>query len=357
MKGETPHAAADEVKTAAWVETTTRHLLSPAFEHTMRWWVRLDPPAEAWRSDLESHDVIDERGHFHTAPSWDNCSLSPAVQPLTRDGLLRKVLAPDLAGQPAAGKLSVPGGTWRTESTQLNGRPTKLYIAEYPAETYRVEQRVWFDPVTRHILRKERSERDPRTGDLVVGVVSDQYRYNQEIPPGTFDLPGNKPLVGTDLEHRFPTVTDTLPGPERAAIEAVIRQSDAGWAVGDFAPFAASWTFERLEPRDPRPTEDDWRGRVEVQAGNWRHWESRVVEITQTGFFGVAMSSSSYRLVEAEGTLSVKVTLRVEWEGGTWDGNAMFDIVPRPQGYRILHWECPFEEIAAARDAVGGALS
>jgi hypothetical protein len=191
-------------------------------------------------------------------------------------------------------------------------------------------------------------------GQVVLREVCDQYRYNQEAPAGTFDLPPpNKPLVQRDTRDLWPDVTETLPATEREEIERAIRSSDAGWPAGDFAEFGRCWRFES----GPRlvPSEADWRARVEQQRGRWDRWESRILEIHQVNHLSVATASHSFQIVKRPGILRVKVALRVEWGGGpgAWEGDATFQVIRGPEGYRILHWECPFEEIRAASRAGG----
>jgi hypothetical protein len=338
----------DELTSAEWVETHTQYP-DPEHTHLMRYWVRFDPPAEAWRGAFDTHDIVDERGHLHTAASWEDCVLYPSPNRPTREGLLRKVVMEHLPVDEGAGELSQGVGTWRCERVELDGRPAVRYAAEYAKESFRVAHAVWFDPETRRVLRREREETDPLTGQVVLREVCHQYRYNHEAPAGTFDLPpSGKSLVRHERGDLWPDVTKTLPESEREQIEEAIRSSGTGWATDDFADFGRCWRFE--SGPGLLPSEADWEARVEQQRGRWDRWESRIVEIRRMDRLVVATASHSFRSVERPGVLRVKVALRVGWGGaGVWEGDAAFQVIQEPEGYRILHWECPFEEIRSTR--------
>src|SRR5262249_21720415 len=139
-----------EIKTAQWVETLISEE-EPRFTSTLRHWIRIDPPAHAWKSELGSHDVIDERGHLHTADTWDHCSLSPPVAPWTRESRLRMV-SPTLrpaereAHAAPSDQLLDP---WHTERTQVGDRPAILYRCRYASGSFQVTALYWLDPETR----------------------------------------------------------------------------------------------------------------------------------------------------------------------------------------------------------------
>ena len=69
-----------EIKTAHWIRTHTHFAKQNGkIDYTFHYkeWIRLNPPAYAWREESEdswSHDVMDERGHFHTASTWKMAS-------------------------------------------------------------------------------------------------------------------------------------------------------------------------------------------------------------------------------------------------------------------------------------------
>src|SRR6266700_3701387 len=97
--------AIESIRSAQWLEV---HRSFGEHPHATRTelWIRLDPPARAWRGEIVegghgfSHDVIDKRGHLHTASTWTNYSLSPAAKALASEDLLREILAPDLPLSP-----------------------------------------------------------------------------------------------------------------------------------------------------------------------------------------------------------------------------------------------------------------
>lgn len=337
-------------KSAEWVETSD---VTCGVDHalTSRWYLRLDPPAEAWIGPHGSHDVRDERGHLHTSRSWDHCMLVPGYFPASRDELVKRVLVGDVPAGEASGVLSRSGGTWRTVRTELDGQPMIRYERDYPAGGYEASAVVWFDPATRLIARTEETERDPKTGKVVQRTVRAGYRYDQDAPPGTFDLPpADKPLRVRNLDEEFPELLDRLSAEERAGIDAAIRTSDSGWAGADFTTFAQGWYFPRLRPFG-LPSRRDWKSRVEKRAARWSHWSSTVTSITRSKCIGVASSSHSFLMVPWPEHLKVRVTATAQSGTATsWEGTAVFHLARRNGSYRIIHWTCPFAEAAAAAE-------
>lgn len=271
--------------------------------------------------------------------------------------LMREVIAVDLPRDEGSGTsfaTPLPGGSWRSEHVELDGRPLIRWRALYPARHYRVDRSVWFDPVTRLNVRKERTESDPATGRRVIHEVNHDHGYNEGAPAGTFELPPpGKPLVSKDLSTRFPDVTRPLPWWKRRRIERLIHCSDEGWRTGDCLRSATAWTFPRIDLRRTGPTRSDWEAKVRTQRGQWHRWESHVVSITRTGYFGISSSSSGWLMHKAPEMLSVKCRTHAQRAASerSWTGETEFDLQPTVLGYLIRHWECPLEEVRAATGA------
>ncbi|HTE18873.1 MAG TPA: hypothetical protein VK689_10915 [Armatimonadota bacterium] len=337
-------------QTAHWIEKLTAHTPEP-HTRTFHYWLRLHPPALAWCSDSGAHDVIDERGHLHTADTWTHCSLSPHSSPWTDDDYLRHVL-PWGPPPPAEGEdRSYPGGEgWEHERMLWDDRPALRCWKQVPEGEYQVEKTVWLELDTGLLLRFEQKEIDPRAGRVVVEILQHGFQYDVEPPEGVFDLPPpGKPLLTRDSAEDEQDVTEEQPPEERSAIEELIARSDAAWRAGDFRAFAGAWHFPRGPMARSLPDKAEWQRRVAENAGLWDRWESAIVSITRTDYVAMSTGARSSSLMKAAGTLSVKTDLRVEWPDGAWEGKAFFYVRKLWGRYRIVHWEFPSEELRAAR--------
>lgn len=339
-----------EIETAAWVETRTRWDRHDGEEIAMSTphWLRMNPPAEAWHIDFEdswSHDVADERGRYHTASTWDKCHFYPHNRPYAPDHLLTKVFfppAPEASSPTQCSRLE-----WQHEQVEQEGKSLLRWYCDYVQDNFHVTQSIWAEPESRRIVRKERHETDLQTGEPAAIIVCDQYLYNGEPPAGTFEMPAGKPIVTPDYGNTMPEVWDTFSTKEQAAIQEIINRSDAGWRNADFSPFASVWEFDfvSLVPR-----EAEWRERVQQQAGLWNRWISVVESANTQRFIPVTIAVTTFRWgPERYKVLRVKVKLKVAQEEGAseWEGHAEFYLRRKGRGYRIVHWECPWEEIKA----------
>jgi hypothetical protein len=327
----------EKIETAYWVETRTSY--GPhEFSFSMETWVRLNPPARAWRSTIGnewSHDVVDERGHLHMASTWDNCMLMPTPRPYTTESVLAEALLPPDMSQ------------WKSEPEESDGQTLTRFEKEYPEGTFRVNVTIWANPETRRIVRMERRETDPETERPVVFEVRDRYTYNEEAPEGTFDMPPGKPVVPLDLSGFMADAWPSLPPEEQRGIQEAINRSDAAWMRADFREFSSAWRFDYL----PRlPPKADWRKRVEKQRGIWNRWESQVESARADSPVSVRIATSAFAMLGERKALMVKTMLRVTWaeDSDTWEGHAEYFLMRSRKGYRIVHWDCPWEEIRAA---------
>jgi hypothetical protein len=181
--------------------------------------------------------------------------------------------------------------------------------------------------------------------------VKEGFEYDIDLPPGTFDLPPpGKPVVQPDLERVAQDVTDLLPAVERDEVEEVIARSNSAWTSGDFAAFAASWSFMGARPFNPLPGKEAWRRRLQASGRIEGCWISHTRSITRADFLGVARGTSMFQCVRSPGVLWVAADLAILHRDGTavWAGEVKYYLARRKGGYRIIHWEYPSEEIAAA---------
>jgi hypothetical protein len=340
-----------DIETATWVETRTMYGEHP---HTIRTetWIRIDPPAKAWRNhhgpDSWSFDILDERGHLHTASSWGNCVIYPSPRQLTSEELRREVC---LTRRAVANEQDVESGDsdtgWLVEETELADKVVRRYSKEYVQGNFGVSVALYVDPETNRYVRVERSETSLPTGEKVSEEVRDQYCYNIDLPPDTFEMPPGKPVEKADTRDVMPEVWDTLREADRQAIKGCIATLDAGWSEGNFPRFASAWRFDKAaKARNQR----EWRSLVEDQRGRWKAWSSEVKSVTRQDFVPIAIGVSTFSMVSSrKKTLAATVDLRVVWaeDGDEWEGEAKVFLQSSGGQLRIVHWECPIEQIKA----------
>jgi hypothetical protein len=357
----------EDIQTAHWTETRTRYGrfdVSGSFDgeqerkSTTRVWLRLNPPAHAWRNEFEdswSHDVRDARGHLHTASTWDQCHLYPLSHPETaenlRENLRRQCLPP-----PVSGAQSQERNTdrtprryeWQQETTELEGQAVIRWHLDYVENNFQVSLTYWSEPETGRLVRKERRETDLLTGQLAVIDVCDQYTYNEEPPEGTYEMPPGKPVVTPNMGDTMPEVWNSLSAREQQAIQKTITRSDVGWQQGDFGGFASVWEFGRVPSA---PTLSEWQARVEQQTGRWNRWESAAISARMMNFVPIRVATYTFLMPRQRSKIfGVTVKVKVAWdEGKEWEGDAEYFLRRKGKGYRVVHWDCPWEEIQAAR--------
>jgi hypothetical protein len=318
--------------------------------HVSQHWIRLDPPAHAWRSDCGDHDVLDERGHLHTADTWPDCHLKPHDEPWSAESLVGNILpwgafsSFDCELKQGANGAPVCERTW----VSLDGREVARYDAEYPSGDFRIEHTTWFEPKTGLLLRQEWIERDPRTGDLAQRFVLRDYEYDVELPEGVFDLPAGKPLVEEDRQAHRVDVKHTLPAAEREAIERLIARSNAAWSAGDFKRFSHAWHFLELPGTPILPGRAEWEEALRARPEGTT-WVSAVSSINRSDLLRVWTGNYSFRPLPVAGVLWVNSRLQVESADGIlWLGDVEYSVQKREEGFRLVHWNYPSEEIRAA---------
>jgi hypothetical protein len=322
-------------------------------------WLRLDPPAHAWLSDQGGHGLIDERGHFHTSQCWDTCQLQPHATPWSREDLLSEIfpwgafsshdceleLGPD--GNPLGER------TWET----VQGQEAARYRIEGAKGDFRVEYTLWLEALTGRLLRKEQVDRDPRTGTPLQHVIHRDYQYDVEPPPEVFNLPPpGKPLVVDEAPQHLQDVRATLPPQERREIERIIAASNHSWGRGDFDRFCRVWHFLELETAGILPDRSAWEAALRARPEHTT-WASAVNSITRADGISVWSSTCILRPIAVPDVLWVTSRLQVEAaDGFLWVGDAVYTVQLRPEGYRLVHWHFPSEEIREALARWAAAL-
>jgi len=90
-------------------------------ERVYQWWLRLDPPALAWKSRADHH-VMDERGHLIASEGRDTCLLFPHRSAWGAAELLGEVVLGSLPGAEQPSTAGVPVPDWSVEQVKLDGR-------------------------------------------------------------------------------------------------------------------------------------------------------------------------------------------------------------------------------------------
>lgn len=342
------------VQTAHWMETS-HHYGEHPFSSNTQVWVRVDPPARARINTLvpgphvqnaqPSHDLEDLRDHFTTASTWDRYVLFPAKKPSSTKNIFYRLLAPnldELGGTADQAQVQQPQEEWSSKLVEQDGRSLFQLDCNRGDEHNQISETIWAEPLTRRIVRREVNRTDPATGKLTNTWVCDQYTYNQKLPEEVFDIPLDKPVV-----TMYRVTWEDLTSQQKRAIQSTIDRSDAAWCKADFQGFASVWMFDYALHL---PGKRHWKARLEQQTGLWSRWQTTVkwasvqdripVNITQETHNWGATRHKVWR---------VDVRLHITWDkdGDTWEGDAEFYLRHIGRGFRIVHWEFPWEEIKA----------
>ena len=332
---------------AQWTETKTEFGEHSGTRRTTHW-VRLDPPAYAWRNEHRkgwSHHVVDERGHLYTASRWTNCSLSPSPVPITSEGLIPNFLAPVVPEKPA---LEGSPGTLRVRSVILEGSEVQHYEWERIQGNFRVQYQIWAEPKSRRLIRREIREWNLLTGEETSHELHDNYIYNREPPPDVFRMPPDRPIEEVSPGSTMPEVWSNLPDSDRSEIQSLIAQSDKGWREGDFAVFSSAWQFGGAAIV---PTEQEWKTRIESQRGIWSEWQQVVTRAYLVSGITVQTGQlSSLMHNDGTATLWVRTRLRVIMSENNrrWEGEGEVCVQGEAGTRRIVHWEVSLMEMLAA---------
>jgi len=316
-----------------------------------RFWCRTDPPALAWRNEYPQSWALTVREAdrtLYTSSNAKNCTLFTNPKVLTVEELLKNVLFPPPTGEEGSAEQKERLAHWQREVVEREGQSVIRWYRETTQEKFHVADTIWTDPATHRIIARECRETDPMTGRPVSVQVCSDYRYNEELPENAFEMPPGKPIVERDLTSHMPEVWETLSAQERHALQALLRRSEIAWQNANFAEFAALWNFN-LVSNVPRDTE--WKERLLEQAEAGSRWESQIESANKQDFIPVTIAVHAFHWVkQRHKILLIRSRLSVSWqEGGVWEGVTEYCVRRRGRGFRIVHWEAPWEEIKEAR--------
>jgi hypothetical protein len=366
-------AAMGAVRTAHWTEVQTSYDAEgkETTRSTSERWARLTPPALAERTELTDVRAADiaartvmrafrrlqqadseitydpQHDRYTRDPSWPYRIAQAGAQRdrALREYILRQLVLPPVGpapGEPpprlAPGEgMDFLGADWKVTHTTLNGQPADLFEREYvpparPNWRRYLATRVWADPTTRRVLRREQRYWHTPDGSLSYLTVAENFRYDQTPPPGTFAL---APPPGANVVTRGGSIWDRLTPVDRRAIQEAITRSEEGWRQADFDRFVSAWDFNYprnnlygLNPGPPRRRM--WKIRVQNQKGRWAEWRSEVAAVTANG----DMPSMAI--------LTARVRSRGRWgdNGQTWRGEAAYVFLRGRDGKpRIVDWQ------------------
>lgn len=345
----------DDIQTAQWVES--REMFWPhKITFTTEYWIRLHPLARAWRNDhgdgASTHDVTDERGHFHTASSWDNCVHSTMAAPLTQADLIREVAVPVRtwvrSDMTTADEVSDLAPGWSYDRLAISGSELLRFDDRYVSGNFEITRSLWVDRETGRFVRNQRTEKDLVSGREVALVRSDNYRFNEEPPVGIFEMPAGKPIESRDPQRAFRDEWSSMDPSERDAIVGLINRSNQALINGDWDQASSIWSFEA---GDYAPGERQWRTWMETYFRSWSVCKAEITSAFRNSGLSVQIGAHTYSGTNARRDVwFIRAHLRIVWaeDGDTWEGDTRYFLVPSDQGLRIAHWELPLEEIKAA---------
>lgn len=341
-------------KTACWVAewiSDPAGVHGRAHTHLSRHWLRLDPPALAWLTDQGEHDLIDERGHFHSVETWDACHLDPHTTPQSQDDLVSAILPWGAFSSHDCELALGPDGNplWERTWETIRGQEAARYRTEFGKGDFHVECILWLEALTGRLLRQEQVDRDPLTGTPVQHLIQRDYQYDVEPPPEVFNLPPpGKPLVVDEVREPPQDIRATLPPEERRQIERIIAASNTHWARGDFDRFCRVWHFLDLERETILPGRSEWEAALRARPQPTT-WASAVNSITRDDSIPVWSGTCTVSPISVPDVLRIHSRLQVESpDGFLWVGDAVYTVQRRPRGYRLVHWHFPAEEIRSA---------
>jgi len=336
----------NDIQTVQWIETTQMYGAEPTRPTRSRYWLRVDPPALAWRNyfgDTWDSNVQDARGIFHSGSTWDTTHLD-RKHPISIEYEIAKVQAP----------VGTRSKSWSTERVAQDGRDLLRHSCEEIQHNFRIVHAIVSESDTGDLVRKETRQFDLRSGLEVMAEDCSEFVYNAPIPGDIFEMLPDRPVEESDIDALFPDLWPALGKSDKQIILQTIENSDVAWMHGDFRKFAREWSFE-FQPNVP--TRRDWSDLLEQHAGQWRTWKSDVIDMTK--WQGVTVRSADRvfcshrptdRKLAGRSTSWIRANFQVEWadNGEVWEGEADFYLMRIGRKYRILHWEFPLEEMKAA---------
>ncbi len=346
-----------------WVETDkSQHFAElPPCCSTTEVWLRIAPPARAWRSRIQGNksewslSVIDQRGQFQTASPWKECSLNPSVRPvITSERLLKESLTPEIVPSEKPSREIPLNQPSIVSNAILNGKKVRRYELEFVRGNFLVKRVIFAHPRTRRLIRKERTEMDLSDGRQIQHTVFDGYVYNQRPAAGTFEMPKGKRIVVRDSHVSNADAWTTLPEKPKRQLLAVIERLDRGWREANFRQFASAWRFDKV-PKTPKLSQ--WKLLIKQNHSLWAKWDQRITNVYIHNWVSRRIGSSTFTFSSKQRkTLCVEVMLTATsaTTGKTWTGRAeLFLQFFRTSKNRtstrlkVVHWELPLLEIVS----------
>jgi hypothetical protein len=347
-----------------WVETdeSRHHAHLPSLRTTTSVWLRINPPARAWRSKLTDGppnwtlDVIDKRGQFHTASTWKDCSLFPDIRPeINSNVLLRQVLAPYVQISETSDSAD-PRHSWIVSKVEFDGKKSHRYDREVIRGNYLVKYVIYADPKTRRLIRKERKEVDLTNRRQVQFTVYDRYVYNKRPPASTFEMPKGKRIVRNHSKDKSTPTWISMSEKDKRNILVTLKRLDQGWRDCNFRKFSSAWKFGTV-PKTMSSSE--WKRLLQENRNNWSEWTQKLRSVRTLDFVPRRIGRSTFTWSsKRRKTLEIQTELGVTHAatGRSWRGRTelflQFFRTNRPAlrkySLRVVHWELPPLEILNA---------
>jgi hypothetical protein len=313
------------VRAVSWTETHSRHYQATkegqlrngkktaTINRRFSYWVTPAPPRYAMRETTESTPT--QTADFsRVARVWDGETTvsytqdrstysrnkvratqgertGPTPREWVRDLFL--VRPPSETGESGT-SMMLPGGVmftprpserlsaWQSVKDTLNGRQALRFERWLtpdgkPLSHLGMAWKIWVDPKTYRVIRREFRTRAPLSNGVVTETVdiSENFRYNETLPLDVFTLPVppvGKPYQFTNEDIRSEVMRGRrdLASPEDAErIKAVLRKAAEAWNRRDRDSFAAQWDFtfneKKITPLQRRPFN-------RKLSGNGRRW-------------------------------------------------------------------------------------
>lgn len=264
-----------EVNTATWTETTYSVGADGKERDSPRWecWAQVDSAriarrpeklGEGWEASLVFTEgdrawyVRPQRHQWLARDAWgQERKLRPSIT--SRELVREHILFPRDPSEKAthsdiSNHIETKRTAWKSapETKLLRFvREETTVVKGWEAPPFQITESVWVEPKTYRIVRRERLQHVPATWKgrptffRSSRQVSENYRYDEAPPPGTFSVPLPKvgePFVFDDnglwKKGRVPNAADG------AAMRKALAQAADAWKRRDVKGFLACWDWK-----------------------------------------------------------------------------------------------------------------
>ena len=257
---------------------------------------------------------------------------------------------------------------WQGRRVTVAGQPFILFerqreYAKLPSfrgdMRARIQDSVWVDPQTNLVVREETHCYDVDQKREENSTVSDQFRYDENIPDSAFQVPmppqAHLAVVDHDRYQRDPTKRKAAPQiaeVDRAAIQKLIAASDLAWSQGDFAKFAALWDFDYLSnlyansadrAQFPAQRSRHFENLVMAQRGVWKSWHTGINKITPVSIVSGVTDA-----------FCVETFSNLRWKGlsAMRENEYTYYVRNTPNGWRVLDWNPSAESLRYSAESL-----